>query len=114
MSTIDDERHAFTRDLLRVLTSLYSWAGAVVHGQTEDGHDVIELCDGTRVWTERKGRRARVVVKRADAEEIGDGKTIVFMWDTFVSELIRMREAAHIATGAVAETRIRDLLTGPP
>lgn len=52
MSTIDDERHAFIRDLLRVLISLYSWAGAVVHGQTEDGHDVIELCDGTRVWTE--------------------------------------------------------------
>lgn len=53
--TIDDERAAFIRDLLRVLTSLYSWAGAAVNGQTDDGHDVIELCDGTRVWTERRG-----------------------------------------------------------
>lgn len=110
--SIDDERAAFMRDLLLVLTSLYSWAGAVVHGQTEDGHDVVELADGTRVWTEARKNRLRIVVFSRRPKG-GTNHTII-MWDTYITPLIRMSETARIATGDVAESRIRDLLSGPP
>jgi len=48
---INEERTAFIRDLLKVLTSLYSWSGAVINGTTDDGYDMIELADGSRIRT---------------------------------------------------------------
>ena len=106
--TIDDERAAFIRDLLRVLTSLYSWAGAVVHGQTEDGHDVIELCDGTRVWTERRGvivqwRAPGYRVFPPLSDDDGDAGNMSLIGDV----------ERYACTPCHAK-RIRDLLSGPP
>ncbi len=106
--TIDDERAAFMRDLLRVLTSLYSWAGAVVHGTTEDGHDVIELCDGTRVWTEHVPTREGFAVAYVRV-----GQFVSPFWQS-TTRSETLRELVTILTKDIADHCIRDLLTGPP
>lgn len=106
--TIDDERAAFTRDLLRVLTSLYSWAGAVVHGTTEDGHDVIEVADGRRCWTEVYITHRGSSMWRI---RFSGGGTFDKATDARVEDCLL---AANHITSELLETRIRDILTGPP
>lgn len=106
--TIDDERAAFIRDLLRVLTSLYSWAGAVVHGQTADGHDVIEVADGRRCWTEEFSAHRRSGAWRV---RFSGGATFDKATEARVEDCL---VAANHLTSELLETRIRDLLSGPP
>lgn len=108
--TIDDERAAFMRDLLRVLTSLYSWAGAVVHGTTEDGHDVIELCDGTRVWTETARAKPYwtiLISRNRQTEGIQERKPTKRI---LTSIALTAMTAAH----DMVHRRVEDLLSGPP
>lgn len=117
MSTIDDERAAFIRDLLRVLTSLYSWAGAVVHGQTEDGHDVIELCDKTLVFTAAMNMDPWWEACMVFAHHGGNRSKRPNPIGDINSYSSRERMIRYVASWAVAdlvEYRIRDLLTGPP
>lgn len=107
--TIDDERAAFIRDLLRVLTSLYSWAGAVVNGQTEDGHDVIEVANGYRCWTEVNLRRVvRIVILKTD------GNQIIMTWTDYLTNVSLLAEAARLMTDILVRTVIRDIISGPP